>query len=226
MEIPEPGPDVPQTLEGWYVLHDVFSIDWAGLRRLSSDERASVADDAASWLRDSAACEKGDSAAYGIVTQKGDVMFLHYRDSPESLYGVERSLAGREFHDFLIPAYSFLSVIEVSLYEVMAIAMKRLAERGINPNSPEFAEARGAEIERQRKHMDGRLYRDVPAHKYVSFYPMDKKRGEEVNWYALPLEERRAGQTLGAGQEPARSMKGACILAVVPLTPLLCSAQR
>jgi chlorite dismutase len=192
MQIPEPGPEVPQTLEGWYVLHDVYSLDWPALRRLSDDERAQVADDAADWLRESAACERGDSAAYGVVTQKGDVMFLHYRDSPAALHAVERSLVGRDFHDFLMPAYSFLSVIEVSLYEVMAIAMKRLAERGITPKSPEFAEARGAEIERQRKHMDDRLYRDVPAHKYVSFYPMDKKRGEQVNWYALPLDERRA----------------------------------
>jgi chlorite dismutase len=74
----------------------------------------------------------------------------------------------------------------------MAIAMKRLADRGVTPKSPEFESARAEEMQRQREHMNDRLYRDVPAQKYVSFYPMDKKRGEQVNWYALPLDERRA----------------------------------
>ncbi|MGZ4732687.1 MAG: chlorite dismutase family protein, partial [Terriglobales bacterium] len=27
-------------------------------------------------------------------------------------------------------------------------------------------------------------------HRYVSFYPMDRRRGEAKNWYSLPIEER------------------------------------
>ena len=40
--------------------------------------------------------------------------------------------------------------------------------------------------------MNSRLFRDVPPQRYICFYPMDKKRGEQVNWYMLTLEERRA----------------------------------
>jgi chlorite dismutase len=189
---PEPGPDVPQTIEGYYLLHDIYNVDWAALRRLSSAERTRVAEEGAAWLRSSAAVDQGDSAAYSIITQKGDLMFLHYRHTPDELSAIELSLKQIELSDYLIPAYSYLSIIEVSLYEVMAIAMKRLAERGITPKSPEFADAKEEEISKQRKHMDDRLYRDVPAQKYISFYPMNKKRGETVNWYAMPLDERRA----------------------------------
>jgi peroxiredoxin len=189
---PQPGPDVPQTIEGFYVLHDIYNVDWAALRRLSSKERASVANEAVAWLGASDGTGKGDTAAYSIVTQKGDLMFLHYRETPDELSVIEQSLKQIRVSDYLLPAYSYLSVIEVSLYEVMAIAMKRLAERGINPKSSEFEQAKDEEIARQRAHMDGRLYRDVPAQKYVSFYPMNKKRGDQTNWYALPLDERRA----------------------------------
>jgi len=174
------------------VLHDIYNVDWAALRRLSSDARASIADEAAAWLESSAAVTRGDTAAYSILTQKGDVMFLHYRETPDELSAIERALTQIRVSDYLLPAYSYLSVIEVSLYEVMAIAMKRLAERGISPKSSEFEQAKGEEIARQRKHMDDRLYRDVPAQKYVSFYPMNKRRGDQTNWYALPLDERRA----------------------------------
>lgn len=190
--IPEPGPEVPQTIEGFYVLHDIYNVDWAALRRLSSDERRSVADEASQWLKNSASVADGDSAAYSVLTQKGDLMFLHYRRTPDELSVIEQLLKQTALSDYLIPAYSYFSVVEVSLYEVMAIAMMRLAERGITPKSPEFAAAKGEEIAKQRKRMDGRLYRDVPAQKYVSFYPMNKRRGETVNWYAMPLDERRA----------------------------------
>ena len=42
-----------------------------------------------------------------------------------------------------------------------------------------------------RKTMEGRLRPDIPARRYVCFYPMDKKRGEEKNWYDAPFAERQ-----------------------------------
>jgi chlorite dismutase len=37
-----------------------------------------------------------------------------------------------------------------------------------------------------------RLYPEVPAGRYLCFYPMSKRRGEQVNWYDLPAAERAA----------------------------------
>jgi hydrogen peroxide-dependent heme synthase len=36
----------------------------------------------------------------------------------------------------------------------------------------------------------GRLFQEVPARRAVCFYPMNKRRGEAKNWYAIPFEER------------------------------------
>ncbi len=36
---------------------------------------------------------------------------------------------------------------------------------------------------RQREAMRTRLYPDMPAHRYLCFYPMDRRRGELKNWY-------------------------------------------
>ncbi len=183
---------VPQTLEGWYVLHDVYVFDWTAWRRTEGSRRQEIIAQTRAWLEDQSGVERGDSAAFAIVSQKGDLLFLHYRDSPAALNAVEVSLRQQEVFAYLKPAYSYLSVIEVSLYEVTAIAMKRLADRGLRREDPEFQRALEAELARQKEHMQSRLYRSIPSQRYLCFYPMNKRRGEHVNWYTLPLGERRA----------------------------------
>ena len=39
--------------------------------------------------------------------------------------------------------------------------------------------------------MKSRLWPAVPEAKYLCFYPMDRKRGEQVNWYQVDFAERQ-----------------------------------
>jgi chlorite dismutase len=39
--------------------------------------------------------------------------------------------------------------------------------------------------------MAPRLFPSIPDMRYISFYPMNRKRGEDKNWYTLPIEERQ-----------------------------------
>jgi len=51
--------------------------------------------------------------------------------------------------------------------------------------------ARRTSVERESAHVQRRLYPQIPeGMRYVSFYPMSKRRAAGQNWYALPLEER------------------------------------
>ncbi len=45
-------------------------------------------------------------------------------------------------------------------------------------------------MEEQRRRVAGRLFLEVPKRRYACFYPMNKRRGEDKNWYAVPVEER------------------------------------
>ncbi len=185
--------EAPQTIEGWYTLHDVYTVDWSLWHALDDLEREHVGSELSSWLEGLAAYpERGDSKLYSVVTQKGDLMFCHYRSSPAALNEIELQLRKLRIFEFLTPAYSYLSVIEVSLYEVQAMAMRRLSDRGIAPGTPEHDEALAKEMEVQKERMNERLFRRIPPQRYICFYPMNKRRGEHVNWYALPLKERRA----------------------------------
>lgn len=185
------GPEVPQTLEGYYILHDVYHVDWARWRALDGPSREQTAAGATRWLAEAAAVEQGDSVAYAVLGHKGDLMFVHYRPTPEDLNQAELSLRQTAFFDFLRPAYSYFSVIELSMYELTAMARKKLMDQGVKPGTDEYEEAFEVEMAKQQQRVQTRLFRKVPEQRFICFYPMNKRRGEQVNWYTLSIEERR-----------------------------------
>ncbi len=82
-------------------------------------------------------------------------------------------------------------MVELGLYESSAKAYGALAEKGLEPHSSEWNAQIEETLERQREAMKPRLYPEMPPGKYVCFYPMDRKRGEQKNWYQLPMGERQ-----------------------------------
>jgi chlorite dismutase len=47
-------------------------------------------------------------------------------------------------------------------------------------------------METQRQRVMSRLFLDLPMARHVCFYPMNKRRGEALNWYSEPFERRAA----------------------------------
>src|ERR1700733_1714358 len=127
-------PPVPLTLEGSSVLHQMFQFDWKAWRRLSPPERQRMADEAAGVLEALESGTGGDpasaSAVYSQVGHKGDLMMIHFRDSIVELNRVELELAQMELHDFLEAKYSYLSVVELGLYDSSAKTYAALAAEG------------------------------------------------------------------------------------------------
>ena len=65
------------------------------------------------------------------------------------------------------------------------------AEKGFAAHSPEWTAEVSAALQRQTTAMAPRLYPTVPEARYLCFYPMDRKRGEQINWYTVPFQERQ-----------------------------------
>jgi chlorite dismutase len=131
------------------------------------------------------------SALFSLLGHKGDLMFVHFRDTFDELNQVELDLAKLRLSDFMEPATSYLSVIELGLYESSLKTYKAMAERGIEPFSEEWKKGIEETIARQKEAMKPRLFPSMPPNRYICFYPMDRKRGEDKNWYSLPMEERQ-----------------------------------
>jgi chlorite dismutase len=106
------------------------------------------------------------------------------------LSDVELRLRKLTLFDFLEPTSSYLSMVELGLYESTQKVYAELAERGVQPHSPEWQEAIENTMDRQREAMRVRLYPEIPNSKYLCFYPMDRRRGEDKNWYQVPMTER------------------------------------
>lgn len=183
-------PKVPETLEGWSLLHQMFRVRWQAWSALPAAERRARGSESVATL--SAMNRAGESglALSTLLGHKGDLMFVHFQPSFEALQAAQLAVARLPIAPFLEPLGSYVSVVELGMYEMTGLIHSRLAERGLKAGSEDFEKAFDAEMEEQRKRVQGRLFLEVPRRRYVCFYPMNKHRGEHRNWYALSFDER------------------------------------
>jgi chlorite dismutase len=118
-------------------------------------------------------------------------MLIHFRKDFEELNQAELQLAHLRISDYLETASSYLSMVELGLYESTSKVYGGLVAKGVQPHSEEWNREIEAVLERQRQAMAPRLWPDIPPAKYLCFYPMDRKRGEAVNWYTEPMPDRQ-----------------------------------
>ncbi len=183
-------PRVPETLEGWSVLHQMFRIRFTELSRLAAPERGRLAAEAASALQAMQRGSEGTSVPVTLIGHKGDLMLIHMRRGWDALQSAQLAVARLGLHAYLEPTSSFVSMVELAMYEMTMQIHKRLGERGLRSGSEEFERAFDSEMDEQRTRVSGRLYAEPPARRHVCFYPMNKRRGEHRNWYAEPMEAR------------------------------------
>ncbi|MGZ7030251.1 MAG: hydrogen peroxide-dependent heme synthase [Terriglobales bacterium] len=179
---------VPVTLEGASVLHQMARFRWTMWRKLGSAERSRIVAEAAPVLQ---RLESGQSALYSVLGHKGDLLLVHFRKSFDELKQVELELARTALSDYLEITNSYLSVVELGLYDSSLKLFRALRDRGVEPHSAEWNREIEDLIARQKEAMKPRLWPEIPAARYLCFYPMDRRRGEEKNWYTLPIEERQ-----------------------------------
>jgi chlorite dismutase len=178
----------PLTLEGWYTLHQMFAIDWNALRDMPA-ERAEAAAAAASVLEEIAGDdERGWTAAFRLIGGGADLMVVHFRESLEELAEAELRLRRSAAGSVLRLEHDYLSVTEAGLYQATLDAIR---EGGTGTAEYRRLLEESAAAERASPHVRSRLYPKVPeGMRFISFYPMSKRRVDPDNWYMLPLEER------------------------------------
>ncbi len=179
---------VPLTLEGASVLHQTARFRWSEWRKLTLADRQGIIAEAAPVM---ARMESGQSAIYSVLGHKGDLLLVHFRKSFDELKQLELELSRTALADYLDITKSYLSVVELGLYDSSLKLFRSLQERGIEPHTPEWDKEINEAMDRQRDAMKPRLWPEIPPARYVCFYPMDRRRGEEKNWYTLPIEERQ-----------------------------------
>jgi hydrogen peroxide-dependent heme synthase len=177
----------PATLEGWYALHQMFALDWAKLGAASAAERDALVAEAGAFFA-SEATDAGWSAAFRLVGGGADLLFVHFRESLDEISRAEVALRRSPLGAYLKLEYDYLSVTEAGLYHLTA---DTAAEH--DPATEEYHRvlAERAAQEGESRFVKGRLYPRIPPEmRYLSFYPMSKRRQGEDNWYVLPVQQR------------------------------------
>lgn len=159
------------TLEGWYALHDFRSIDWKAWKSLDKEQREAALAQFTKMWEQWRSCEEegtGTTVVYTVNGHKADLLIIHMRERMETLNELETELDKSLLAECLTRPYSYVSVVELSNY---------LAKPGSDPmENPEVR---------------ARLKPIPPATEHVCFYPMNKRRDGNDNWYMLSMDERR-----------------------------------
>ncbi|MFQ5679733.1 MAG: hydrogen peroxide-dependent heme synthase [Gemmatimonadota bacterium] len=187
-------PAAPATLEGWYLLHQLFRLDWPRVKTVPPETAARMGEEfSALFSGPREEAKDGWSGAYRLVGGGADFLLMHFREDLEALVRAERRIQASELGDYLQLTADYLSVVELGLYSVSTDVAERLAREGRAEDPEAWAAELGKALEEQREipYVQRRLRPVQPeGMPYVSFYPMNKRREAGRNWYTLPLEER------------------------------------
>ena len=168
----------PPTVEGWYALHECRTIDWDAWREAPERVRERAIAEGEAFFEDAIAvadADAGDSAVYAMLGHEADLLVVHLRPATADIDRLTRRFEQTEFAGFTEQTDSFVSVTEASGY----------SEKG-----REFIEGEVDDDSGLARYMRSRIEPEIPDAEHVSFYPMDKRRDPEYNWYDLPFEER------------------------------------
>ncbi len=182
------NPVVPESLEGWSILHLMYRVNWERLRDVPP---ADVERMATEFVSATAVPDSGATATVQMLGHKADLMLICFRRDFEALAQAQLALSRTQLAGYLEATTSYVSIVELGMYEMSGKLHKQIGAAH-EPASEEFNRAFDEEMEAQRGRVMNRLFIDLPKTRYVCFYPMNKKRDGADNWYSEPFDKRAA----------------------------------
>ncbi len=188
VDLPPPS---PRLTEGWHCLHLYYRIDPAAWQLLSAEQREQGLSTLV-HLWDAERPGAPQRIQTSIVSgHKADLGLMIMDPDPLLIDGIRQSVRASSVGTALVPVYSFVSISEISEYvPTIDQYAERLTLEGMGPEHPSHA-ARVKAYEQRLPMMNRqRLYPDIPDWPATCFYPMNKIRDPQANWYTLPFSER------------------------------------
>ncbi|MEM9366237.1 MAG: hydrogen peroxide-dependent heme synthase [Planctomycetota bacterium] len=130
-------------------------------------------------------------AAYWTSGHEADFAVVVMDPQPGKVDGVHQSLMAGPLGGVLEPAWSFISISEISEY-VPSVEQyrERLIREGVDENAPELVAKVKAYEKRLPMMNRNRLQPEFPDWPAACFYPMNKSRVPGANWFSEPFSAR------------------------------------
>ena len=188
---PLPDPTVKMT-EGWHCLHLYYRILQSELTHVHEHQRADGREQLQHILdpqRDGAPARMQTSVVSG---GKADLALMLMDPDPLKIDAVKHAIRSSRLGAALQPAWSFVSITEVSEYvPTVEQYAERLKQDGTAESDPTFEPKLRAYAGRLPAMNKQRIYPDFPAFPVTCFYPMNKMRQPHANWFCLPTSVRQ-----------------------------------
>ena len=185
--LPEPSV-IPQ--EGWHCSHFYYAFDRSAIRDIGAELLAAARDEFISALAPS---EEGpERLQISIVSgHKADFGLMIMDPNPLMIDRAHQRLLNTRLGATLTSTYSFVSVTEISEYvPTVEQYSARLVEDGEEEGSPAYEAKLNAYQQREPIMRKQRLTPDFPEWPATCFYPMNKSRIPDANWFMLEYPER------------------------------------
>ena len=185
-----PAPTVKLT-EGWHCLHVYYRIDPDALSRLSEAEISEGRGELIEVL-DPAGDSATERLQVSVVSgHRADLGLMLMDADPLKIDAVLQAVRASKLGRALDPTYSFVSISEVSEYvPTVEQYAEKLQHEGTSPDDPSYAAKVKAYEARLPMMNKQRLYPDFPDWPVCCFYPMNKIRVPQANWYLEPFSSR------------------------------------
>ncbi|MEM7454036.1 MAG: hydrogen peroxide-dependent heme synthase [Planctomycetota bacterium] len=174
--------------EGWHCTHFFYTFDRRCLAALSQLERNRAKAAFVDVLSETGTlrCQSGVVAGH-----KADFSLMVMDPDPVKVESVHQRLMGSAAGAVIQPAWSYVSLSEISEYvQSPDQYAERLKRAGEDPSSSAFEKKMAAYAARLEKMNVQRLTPVFPDWPVSCFYPMNKWRYPGANWFTLSTSER------------------------------------
>jgi chlorite dismutase len=172
--------------EGWHCLHVFYRV------RLLPDDLPSAAKPELTSVLDPEGPQAPARLQVSVVSgHRADLGLMMMDPDPLKIDAVLQAIRMSSLGPYLEPTYSFVSISEVSEYvPTVDQYAARLEREGTAPGDPAYAAKVKAYEQRLPMMNKQRLYPDFPDWPVTCFYPMNKIRDPQANWYREPFSRR------------------------------------
>lgn len=185
-----PDPTIRLT-DGWHCLHMYYRVDQTALNAVHEHHCAEGREQLVEILNPEGSQAPERIQTFAVSGSKADFGFMAMDPDPLKLDAICSAIRSSRLGPALQPAWSFVSITEVSEYvPTVEQYADRLRREGTEPDSPAFEAKLNAYSQRLPMMNRQRLYPDFPPFPVHCFYPMNKSRHPHANWYQLPFSRR------------------------------------
>jgi len=179
--------------QGIHVMHLFYRVDRVTWTRLSPAESTRVRASLEELCAQYAATSHPRLVTFANICGKADLVFMLYAAELGLIAQMHRDLERLFPPGTLQPVFNYLSITELTEYmptEEDSVA-RLIHEEKLQPDSEEYKKRLAESNKRKADYEHYRLYPELPDWEVMGFYPMNKRREGNDNWYMLDFATRK-----------------------------------